>query len=176
MTLVCFFLCVCVCTSYSPFVKWSQKHPLFPRKATVISYEVDTSLLAYKTSFQIAILLAMPLLLKCKFACFDHPSEELTVQMCSYSKILYTSVDSSGVGKSHTPICSLLHKVKSGPVPFKGKQLFVSQLSLCAPTVTVLCLQVIEKFLKVICFLTVWVRQGWVNQGEWGLLIWILSN
>lgn len=102
----------CVCTSYSPFVKWSQKHPLFPRKATVISYEVDTRLLAYKTSFQIAILLAMPLSLRCKFACFDHPSEELTVQMCSHSKILYTlqgrvgPVGSSGVGKSHTPICS----------------------------------------------------------------------
>lgn len=102
----------CVCTSYSPYVKWSQKHPLFPRKATVISYEVDTRLLAYKTSFQIAILLAMTLSLRCKFACFDHPSEELTVQMCSYSKILYTPqgrvgpVGSSGVGKSHTPICS----------------------------------------------------------------------
>lgn len=40
---------------------------------------------------------------------------------------------------------------------------------------TFLCLQVIEKFLKVICFLTICVRQSWVNQEEWGLLIWISS-
>lgn len=43
----------CACTSYSLFVKWSQKHPLFPRKATVISYEVDTRLLAYRRAFRL---------------------------------------------------------------------------------------------------------------------------
>lgn len=54
----------------------------------------------------------MSLSLRCKFACFGHPSAEVTVQMWSYSKILYTPegrvgpVGSSGVGKSHTPICS----------------------------------------------------------------------